>query len=1271
MLDYLAERACRARARSACGRARSRVRAALRRRRGRGAGAVAARSPSAPIPTCTRSRARCWRACSRGACALHARRRRAVELRPRPAASRARCSTSARPGGAPRSTAPSTACATRYGHGVLVSGRALAPEWARSPRTARLRAAHALADEVRRRRGRGDADCLRPAARCARRLAAARHAPRPRRWSSARSTLGYARAGARRPRQPLPRDRASTRRRARHGLRPLRRRRAAGRAGGRRAHAARCCCALDRRGYANLCRLLTARHLDADFDLGRALGARARRAARDRRVAALAAALLAAGVPAAALGARAAPGTPRAGRAVAGRARTRGAAPRAWPSARGRAPARRAAGRDRRRGDARARRRDAHRAAATAAAGGLLERMPAVGLRARARRGSPRPAEWARRVRAACAAAPARPRPPARRSPNNAALAAAAGSSSSSACRSSRARRCRRARPAPRLAAAPGRGRARAALPRRRPAAPRGAARLAQELEMIERLGFTDYFLLVADIVGFARGRGHPERGARLGRRLDRHLRARHHERGSAALRPVLRALPAPERRDCPDLDIDLCWSRRDEVIAHVYRTYGAERVAMISTHATLGPRSAFREAAKALGVPNAARRTPGALRARASCAAPCARAARARCPRRAASTGASRRWPERAARWPNALRRRAAPPVACTAAGSSIADRPLTDYMPLEAATKGIVVTQFEMRADRGASGLVKMDLLGNRALTTIGECVDAGERGTGGRVEPRRRSAARRRPGDRGACSPPATRWAASSSSRPAMRNLLRMLDARDLDDTIAAVALVRPGAGGQPGMKEALLRRQRGLEPVTFRHPRLEPVLGATARRAAVRGGRDARRRRAGRPLAGRGRRLAPRASAAARGDEEFRGARALVRRARARARGVTPDEARARVARAGALRRLRVLQGARRGLRRAGAGRRVPHDALPGRVGGRRSSTTTPACTRCGCTSRTCGATACGSCAPCVDRSAWATTLEAPAVRVGLGRVVRAWPARPASASWPSAPAARSAASPTSSSACAPRRPSWSRSCWPARSTPPGARRPSLLLEARVSAAARGRPASRRSSRPTAPTSRPPRSPPVAAPDLPEFDAAERVRGEWSATGLWFSGHPLDGIVDPGERGLVPAAGAGRHAGRRIAVAGLSVRATAGRDPRGEQHAVPHARRPQRPRRVRPAPRRVPRPRARHARHRVARRGPRRGDARRGHAPRRARRRARLNRDPVVQNAWPSPPGHPPRWVAPRDDYPLTDARRGTTLISDATGQRDRGVNPPRA
>jgi DNA polymerase III alpha subunit len=62
--------------------------------------------------------------------------------------------------------------------------------------------------------------------------------------------------------------------------------------------------------------------------------------------------------------------------------------------------------------------------------------------------------------------------------------------------------------------------------------------------------------------------------------------------------------------------------------------------------------------------------------------------------------------------------------------------------------------------------------------------------------------------------------------------------------------------------------------------------------------------------------------------------------------------------------------------------------------------------------------------------------------------------------------------------------------------------------------------------------------------VAIAPLPEFDAAERIAGECRATGLWFSGHPLDRFGDAATRGVVPAAEIERHVGRRVAVAGLT-------------------------------------------------------------------------------------------------------------------------------
>src|SRR5438876_8445536 len=108
---------------------------------------------------------------------------------------------------------------------------------------------------------------------------------------------------------------------------------------------------------------------------------------------------------------------------------------------------------------------------------------------------------------------------------------------------------------------------------------------------------------------------------------------------------------------------------------------------------------------------------------------------------------------------------------------------------------------------------------VVGNRAITTIGECVTlSAERG----VAPD--------PDAIADDDPIAARAVAAGDTlncfqleSPAMRHLLRMLQARTLDDTVAAVALVRPGPA-ESGMKEAFCRRRRGLEPVSYPHERL---------------------------------------------------------------------------------------------------------------------------------------------------------------------------------------------------------------------------------------------------------------------------------------------------------------------------------------------------------------------------------------------------------------------------------------------------------------
>jgi DNA-directed DNA polymerase III PolC len=348
-------------------------------------------------------------------------------------------------------------------------------------------------------------------------------------------------------------------------------------------------------------------------------------------------------------------------------------------------------------------------------------------------------------------------------------------------------------------------------------------ARLRRELDVIARLGFVEYFVIVGDIVRAARARGIPTvgRGSGASSVVSWAL-------GITNVNPVRYDLTFERflhdrRADCPDLDVDLCWRGRDEVIEHVYRTYGRDRVAMISTHVLFHPRSAFREVARACGLPPArvdrmSKLLPrtwddDGLRDRLR-HDPVAR------------RGVPLDDPTVAHALALAERLLGAPRhLGIHSGGIVIGDRPLTAYTALERATKGIVVTQLEMRAIEKI-GLVKIDLLGNRALSTVRETVALVERGRGEHIDldavpdgcPE--AARRLRAGDT---------LGAFQIESPGMRNLLRQLRPTTLDGVIAALSLIRPGPAGS-GMKDLYVLRARGREPETYADGRLRRVLHA---------------------------------------------------------------------------------------------------------------------------------------------------------------------------------------------------------------------------------------------------------------------------------------------------------------------------------------------------------------------------------------------------------------------------------------------------------
>ncbi|MBC7293868.1 MAG: DNA polymerase III subunit alpha, partial [Thermoleophilia bacterium] len=342
---------------------------------------------------------------------------------------------------------------------------------------------------------------------------------------------------------------------------------------------------------------------------------------------------------------------------------------------------------------------------------------------------------------------------------------------------------------------------------------------------MIQQMGFAPYFLVVHDIVRWARSRGIACSG-----------------RGSAGNSIVCYALDItasdplqhnllferflnPNRREMPDIDVDFCSIRRDEVINHIYQTFGSENVAVVANVNTMSPRSAVRIVAEALGLP------PAQINALARNVPRHGDAARIR-------EYLAGGWPELRdsplkdeSRWGRLLdivERLDSFPLhlGTHLGGFVIADRSITYYAPLQWAAKGVVVTQFN-KDDIAALGLVKMDILGLRTHSAISECVQIIKQRTGRRIDPYAL------PLD----DPAAYEIIRSGNSiglfqleSPGQRNLATRLQEQNFADIVAAIALYRPGPL-EAEMIEPFIARRWGLEPVTVPHPAMAEAVADT--------------------------------------------------------------------------------------------------------------------------------------------------------------------------------------------------------------------------------------------------------------------------------------------------------------------------------------------------------------------------------------------------------------------------------------------------------
>jgi DNA-directed DNA polymerase III PolC len=365
-----------------------------------------------------------------------------------------------------------------------------------------------------------------------------------------------------------------------------------------------------------------------------------------------------------------------------------------------------------------------------------------------------------------------------------------------------------------------------AGLVKRYGAAPRAEVRerLEREMSIIAEVGYAEYFLVFADLVEWAGAQGIATlaRGSAAGSLVCYLL-------GISNVCPFRFGLcferflnrERMQFQKLADIDLDLPWDRRDEVIRHVFERYGREHVAMIGAVHTFQGRSAVADIAKVYGIPEReARRFTEHMPWMRGDAAEAVRQT-PECSHLPYNDEPYKTVLAMAAGFDGIPRHFAMHPCGLVISGEPVADR-----MPLFESAKGLLTTHYAMD-DVEQLGLLKMDLLGQAGLTVLDDTLE-NLAGNG-----------RERPDLHALDWKDEKTWEAIATGNargvfhiesPAMTGLLVMSGCRDIDCLTAVESIIRPGAANE-GKKRAFARRHQGLEPVTYAHPSLEPLLKDT--------------------------------------------------------------------------------------------------------------------------------------------------------------------------------------------------------------------------------------------------------------------------------------------------------------------------------------------------------------------------------------------------------------------------------------------------------
>lgn len=356
--------------------------------------------------------------------------------------------------------------------------------------------------------------------------------------------------------------------------------------------------------------------------------------------------------------------------------------------------------------------------------------------------------------------------------------------------------------------------------------------RLEHELGIICRMGFASYFLIVWDFVRFAHEKGIPAsaRGSACGALVSYVLRLSHVCPLEFDL--LFERFLDPNRSEAPDIDIDFCQERREEVIAYVKQRYGEQSVAQIGTFGTMAARAAIKDVGRVLDIPlDRVVRLTNMIPKTLGITLDEALAQSTELKQEYNSDPAIRELIDIARKLEGTNRN-----AGTHAAGVVIADGPLTNHVPLQRVVrKGddgakkeepVVTTQWVM-GDLEKVGLLKMDFLGLRTLTLLENAVRLIKKNRGETID-----LFKLPPGDvrtyallqRGDAK------GVFQLESEGIRELLKRMKPDNIRDIIAIMALYRPGPL-QGGMVDAYVNRKHGREQPTYPHPVMEEILRET--------------------------------------------------------------------------------------------------------------------------------------------------------------------------------------------------------------------------------------------------------------------------------------------------------------------------------------------------------------------------------------------------------------------------------------------------------